>query len=192
MWCESRSSGRPRWGPACPAACLLAALLPAAVQCHMSPAALLPASYAACMMGDCGILGHSNRGCVSFPHRMLKRWMRSTPQLPSWWPSTGSCWASQTACQVGAPAGQQGSGSFTCLQLRNLPLACFAAGHPAPQVCRYCPPSLPACLPAAPEELRVRLGHCIRRLKQLWPAGCVVASLLHRCGMHAWLQGGDG
>ncbi|KAI7837316.1 hypothetical protein COHA_008831 [Chlorella ohadii] len=31
----------------------------------------------------------------------------------------------------------------------------------------------------APEELRVRLGHCIRRLKQLWPAGCVVASLLH-------------
>ena len=25
----------------------------------------------------------------------------------------------------------------------------------------------------------MRLGHCIRRLKQLWPAGCVVASLLH-------------
>ncbi|PSC76867.1 CCA tRNA nucleotidyltransferase 2 [Micractinium conductrix] len=31
----------------------------------------------------------------------------------------------------------------------------------------------------APEELRVRLGRCIRRLKQLWPAGCVAAALLH-------------
>lgn len=48
-----------------------------------------------------------------------------------------------------------------------------------PQACPHCAPSF--FLPAAPEELRVRLGHCIRRLKQLWPAGCVVASLLHRC-----------
>ncbi|KAI3436201.1 hypothetical protein D9Q98_002255 [Chlorella vulgaris] len=31
----------------------------------------------------------------------------------------------------------------------------------------------------APEELRVRLGQVIRRLKQLWPAGCVTAALLH-------------
>ena len=33
--------------------------------------------------------------------------------------------------------------------------------------------------PAAPEELRVQLGRCIRQLKQLWSAGCVVAALLH-------------
>ena len=25
----------------------------------------------------------------------------------------------------------------------------------------------------------MRLGRCIRQLKQLWPAGCVVAALLH-------------
>jgi hypothetical protein len=25
----------------------------------------------------------------------------------------------------------------------------------------------------------VQLGRCIRQLKQLWPAGCVVAALLH-------------
>lgn len=31
----------------------------------------------------------------------------------------------------------------------------------------------------APEQLRVRLGLCIRRLKQLWPAGCVIAALRH-------------
>lgn len=31
----------------------------------------------------------------------------------------------------------------------------------------------------APEQLRVKLGLCIRKLKQLWPAGCVTASLLH-------------
>ncbi|EFN53192.1 hypothetical protein CHLNCDRAFT_137012 [Chlorella variabilis] len=31
----------------------------------------------------------------------------------------------------------------------------------------------------APEELRMRLGRVIRSLKQLWPAGCVTAALLH-------------
>ena len=25
----------------------------------------------------------------------------------------------------------------------------------------------------------MRLGHCIRQLKQLWPAGCVLAALAH-------------
>lgn len=41
------------------------------------------------------------------------------------------------------------------------------------------PPSCPPYPTPAPEQLRVQLGHCIRRLKQLWPAGCVIASLLH-------------
>lgn len=36
----------------------------------------------------------------------------------------------------------------------------------------------------------MRLGHCIRRLKQLWPAGCVVASLLHANPQYGGCAGG--
>ena len=75
------------------------------------------------------------------------------------------CWGGVSVCMrvlAGCPvAGVQ---SAACPR---------AAPHP-PAPAR---PATPA--PAAPEQLRVRLGHCIRRLKQLWPAGCVVASLLH-------------
>lgn len=59
----------------------------------------------------------------------------------------------------------------------------WTAHHSAPTgvACLTASPRRAAAAPgcAAPEQLRVKLGLCIRRLKQLWPAGCVTASLLH-------------